>query len=262
MIRALKTAALGMAAQQLNVDVIANNLANVNTTGFKKSNIEFQDLLYESLQSGKAGSGEKFGKPTSLEVGLGNRPISTYRSFSQGNISQTGNALDVAINGDGFLQVEKPDGSIAYTRDGALKVTADGQLVTNSGYHLFPDINIPSDASDIAISPDGTVLMTLPGDSESEVLGQLELAMFMNPAGLNSIGSNLYEISPVSGEAILSTPGEFGTGTVLQGYLEKSNVDVAEEMIELIVAQRAYELNTKAVKTADELLSMTNNLRR
>jgi len=262
MFRALTTAALGMSAQQLNVDVIANNLANVNTTGYKKSNIEFQDLLYQTINASRADGREGNEKPTQIQLGLGNRPISTYRSFSQGNMEDTSNPLDIAINGEGFIQVLKPDGSTVYTRDGALKINSSGNLVTNSGLTVYPEISFPERVTNVMINQDGIVEVLLQGESEPEELGRIELATFMNPAGLKSIGSNLYEITVSSGEAAFGMPGEEGIGLIVQGYLEKSNVDVAQEMINLIVAQRAYEINSKAVKTADEILAMTNGLKR
>lgn len=262
MFRALTTAALGMSAQQLNVDVIANNLANVNTTGYKKSNIEFQDLLYQTINAGRADSREGNEKPTQFQIGLGNRPIATFRSFSQGNMEDTSNPLDIAINGEGFIQVLKPDGSTVYTRDGALKINSSGNLVTNSGLTVYPEISFPERVTNIMINQDGVVEVLLQGESEPEELGQIELATFMNPAGLKSLGSNLYEITEASGDASFGMPGQEGVGLIVQGYLEKSNVDVAQEMISLIVAQRAYEINSKAVKTADEILAMTNGLKR
>ncbi len=260
--RALKTAALGMTAQQLNVDVIANNLANVNTTGYKKSAIEFQDLLYEKMQTGNRDGEKGREKPAAIEIGLGNRAISTYRSFSEGTIQETGNSLDVAINGKGFLQVELPDGSLAYTRDGAMKVNSFGYLVNNSGLKIMPEITIPENTKGIQINQDGVVAVLLNGETEPQELGQIELATFMNPAGLEAQGGNLFMATQASGDAVFGTPGEDGMGLLVQGYLEKSNVDVAQEMINLIVAQRAYEINSKAVKTADELMSMANNLKR
>lgn len=262
MLRALKTAALGMTAQQLNVDVIANNLANVNTTGYKKSSIEFQDLLYETVQNGSRYGRRGLQRPGRLQIGLGNRPISTFRSFSEGNITETGNPLDLAINGKGFFQVQLADGSYAYTRDGALKVSSEGYLVNNSGLKLYPEIVIPENVNGIRISQDGVVSVMIDGQTEPEELGQIELVNFLNPAGLVARGGNLYAVTESSGAPIYGFPGEEGLGTVVQQYLEKSNVDVAQEMINLIVAQRAYEINSKAVKTADELMSMTNNLKR
>lgn len=262
MLRALKTAALGMTAQQLNVDVIANNLANINTTGFKKSSIEFQDLLYETIQSGRTVGEKGYEKPSNLQVGLGNRPISSFRSFSEGNVTESGNPLDLAIDGKGFFQVQLPDGGYAYTRDGSLKINPNGYLVTNSGLKLFPEMALPENVNSINISQDGVISAMLDGRNESEELGRIELVNFMNPAGLLAKGGNLFVISEASGEPIYGMPGEEGMGLVMQGYLEKSNVDVASEMINLIVAQRAYEINSKAIKTADELLGMVNNLKR
>lgn len=251
-----------MTAQQLNVDVIANNLANVNTTGFKKSEIEFQDLLYENMKTGDRDGRKGHEKPGQLQIGLGNKPVSTFRSFSEGNIAETGNPLDIAINGKGFIQVQMPDGSYSYTRDGALKVNSEGYLVTNSGLKVYPEISIPDNVNSIQISQDGIISVMLDGETEPEELGQLELVNFMNPAGLEAKGSNLFTVTEASGEPIFGNAGEEGFGTVVQGYLEKSNVDVAQEMINLIVAQRAYEINSKAVKTSDELMAMTNNLKR
>lgn len=260
--RALKTAALGMTAQQLNVDVIANNIANINTTGFKKSTIEFQDLLYENMQTGNRDGRKGNENPSGIQVGLGNRPIATYRSFSEGSISQTGNSLDVAITGKGFIQVETPDGTVAYTRDGALKLNSDGNIVTNSGLKIVPEISVPEDAKGIQIAQDGRVSIMMAGEQEAQEIGQIELASFMNPAGLEAQGSNLYIETEASGAAAFGNPGEEGFGMLYQGYLENSNVDVASEMINLIVAQRAYEVNSKAVKTADELMSLANNIKR
>lgn len=262
MIRSLRTAALGMAAQQLNVDTIANNLANVNTTGFKKSSIEFQDLLYETIQSGSPNGAEGNHKPSELTVGLGNKPISTYRSYSQGSIQDTGNPLDMAINGKGFFQVLMPDGDVAYTRDGAFRVNATGQLVNSSGLQVFPDISLPEGVHSISISQDGIISVITDDEAAPIEVGQLETANFMNPSGLSPLGGNLFAMTESSGDAAYGMPGEEGFGTIMQGYLEKSNVDIVKEMVDLIVAQRSYEINSKAVKTADELLSMTNNLKR
>lgn len=262
MIRSLRTAALGMAAQQLNVDTIANNLANVNTTGYKKASIEFQDLLYETIESGGSNGEDGKTKPSELTIGLGNKPISTYRSYSQGTITDTGNPLDMAINGKGFFQVLMPDGDVAYTRDGAFRINATGEIVNSSGLQLFPDIALPEGVHSINVTQDGIISAITDDQSTPIEVGQLEIVNFMNPSGLSPIGGNLFEMSEASGEASYGTPGETGFGTVMQGYLEKSNVDIVKEMIDLIVAQRSYEINSKAVKTADELLSMTNNLKR
>ena len=262
MIRALRTAALGMRAQQLQLDVIANNLANVNTTGFKRSSVEFQDVLYETIVTGGGDSGPGAEKPASLQVGLGNRAVSTFRSFSQGAVSETGNSLDLAISGDGFFQVLRPDGSFAYVRDGSFRLNADGYIVTAMGARLASEISLPNDTERISIGEDGVIMVVLVGDSEPQELGQIELAKFVNPAGLKSIGGNMYEETSASGQPIVGFAGEEGFGVTLQGFLEKSNVDVVQEMINMIVAQRAYEINSKAVKTADDMLAVANNIRR
>ena len=262
MLRSLKTAALGMSAQQLNVDNIANNLANVNTTGFKKSSVEFQDLLYENIESGDASKKDGMEKPASIQIGLGNKPVSTFRSFYQGNIEETGNPLDLAIDGKGFIQVQQPDKTFAYTRDGSLKINSSGEIVTGTGLKLFPEINLPENTSSINVSLDGVVSAVVDGQVQSIEVGQLELVSFVNPAGLKGLGGNLYGETEASGQPLFGTPGEDGLGQLNQGYLEKSNVDVVTEMINLVSAQRAYEVNSKTIKTADELLSMTNNLKR
>lgn len=262
MLRSLRTAALGMSAQQLNIDIISNNLANVNTNGYKKTKLEFQDLLYETLTVGSNEKSEGFEKPAEIQVGLGNRAVSTYRAFSQGEIEQTGNPLDVAIDGRGFFQVQKPDGTMAYTRDGAFRVNANGNIVNGSGYILYPEIVIPENASRIRIDKNGVIYVLYEDQPEPEEIGQIELAMFMNPAGLKPIGENLFVETDASGSPVFGTPGEEGFGELQQGYLEKSNVDVVQEMINLIVAQRAYEVNSRVVRTADEILKMTNALKR
>jgi len=262
MIRSLRTAALGMSAQQLKIDTIANNLANVNTTGYKKNSVAFQDLLYETLQSGDVDRRNNKEKPGEIQVGLGNKPVSSFRSFSQGEIKETGNPLDMAINGRGFFQVMRADGSFAYTRDGAFRLDGSGNVVTSSGLTLYPELALPEGASSVKISEDGVISVKIEGQNETEEIGQIEIATFMNPAGLRAIGGNLYEKTEASGEPIFGLPGERGFGATLQGYLEKSNVDVVKEMVDLIVAQRTYEINSKAVKTADEILAMTNRLKR
>lgn len=262
MIRALRTAALGMSAQQMNVDVVANNLANVNTTGFKKSAVEFQDLLYDTIKSGNDDAAREMKKPGEIQVGMGNRPIATFRSFTQGNVEETGNSLDLAINGNGFFQIQQTDGTIAYTRDGSFRVNADGELVTGSGLRVYPQLDIPLGAASVSVSENGVISVLFPNQPDPEEVGQLELASFMNPAGLRAEGGNLYVETQASGRPNFGIPGEDSYGQVVQGYLEKSNVDVVQEMINLIVSQRAYEINSKAVTTADELLSITNNIKR
>lgn len=262
MLRSLRTAALGMAAQQLTIDTIANNLANVNTTGFKKSKVEFQDLLYETIHSGDIGGKDGKEKPTEIQIGMGNKPVSTFRSFSQGAIEETGNPLDIAINGKGFFQISRADGSYAYTRDGSFQINSKGNLVTASGLSVYPEIDIPEGVSGINISQDGVISVIIQGQPNPEDIGQLELVNFMNPAGLRAIGGNLYEQTEASGMPTYGLPAEEGYGNIVQGYLEKSNVDVVQEMINLIVSQRAYEINSKAVKTSEEILAMVNNLKR
>ncbi|NOZ74631.1 MAG: flagellar basal-body rod protein FlgG [FCB group bacterium] len=262
MIKALRTAALGMAGQQLNVDTIANNLANVNTTGYKKTTVEFQDLLYETIQSGSSGGQQGYEKPAEIQIGMGNKPVSTFRSFSQGAIQETGNSLDIAINGRGFLQIQRPDGTYAYTRDGELRINSNGELVNSSGLKFYPEISVPEGVSAVNISEDGIVKVAYPGVAEPEEVGQIELVTFMNPAGLRALGGNLFEATEASGEPVFGLPGEENFGSIFQGYLEKSNVDVVQEMINLIVSQRAYEINSKAVKTSDELLAIANNIKR
>jgi flagellar basal-body rod protein FlgG len=262
MIRSLRTSALGMSAQQLKIDNIANNLANVNTTGYKKSSVAFQDLMYETLQSGEVDRQSNKEKPGEIQIGMGNKPISSYQSFSQGEIKETGNPLDIAINGPGFFQILRSDGTYAYTRDGNFRVNSSGNLVTSSGLTVYPEQSIPEGASSVKISEDGVISVKIDGQTEPEEIGRLELVNFMNPSGLKSAGGNLYEKTEASGEPLFGMPGDQSFGTLHQGYLEKSNVDVVKEMVNLIVAQRTYEINSKAVKTADEILAMTNNLKR
>ncbi|MCH8838992.1 MAG: flagellar basal-body rod protein FlgG [Candidatus Marinimicrobia bacterium] len=262
MIRSLRTAALGMSAQQLQLDVIANNLANVNTTGFKRSSVEFQDVLYETIVSGGGNAGPGGGKPSNLQVGLGNRAVSTFRSFAQGAVTETGNALDLAIDGDGFFQVLRPDGTIAYIRDGSFRINSDGFIVTTMGMRLASEINLPPETQSVNIGQDGVVAIEIIGETQPQEVGQLEMAKFVNPAGLTSLGGNMYAETFASGPPIVGFPGEDGFGVTLQGFLEKSNVDVVQEMINMIIAQRAYEINSKAVKTADEMLAVANNIRR
>lgn len=262
MSRALFTAATGMIAQQMNVDNIANNLANVNTTGFKKSKLEFQDLLYQQLRLAGATQAEGAQVPVELQIGYGTRPVATQRLFKQGNIVPTGNPLDVSIDGDGFLQLTLPDGTTAYTRDGALKLSAEGNIVTSDGYSLEPQITIPADATAINISSNGEIAVLLPGGTDMQAVGQLETARFVNPAGLKSVGRNLFLETPSSGNPNIGTPDDQGFGKLSQGFLELSNVEVVDEMVSMIVAQRAYEINSKAIQTSEEMLSNANNLKR
>jgi len=262
MSRTLKTAATGMLAQQLYVDTIANNLANVNTTGFKKSKVEFQDLLYQTLRT--AGSSNLQGTfvPTELQVGNGTRPAATNKIFKQGEITYTGNPLDIAIDGDGFFQINKPDGTIAYTRDGTFKISDQGFLVTSDGLELEPQITIPDNAERVEMGIDGNVYAKLYAQEELQNLGQVTLVKFINPAGLRSLGQNLFEATFASGPPQIGVPNEQAYGKLLQGYLESSNVDVVEEMVNMIIAQRAYEINSKAVQSADDMMNTANTLRR
>lgn len=262
MSRALYTAATGMIAQQMNVDNIANNLANVNTTGYKKSKMEFQDLLYQQLRLAGATQAEGAQVPVELQIGYGTRPVATQRIFTQGTVIATNNPLDISIDGDGFLQVTLPDGTVSYTRDGALKKSAEGIIVTSDGYPVEPQVTLPQDASAINISSNGEVSVLIPGDPTQQQVGQLELARFVNPAGLKSIGRNLFLETEASGAAVTGAPDSEGFGKLSQGFLELSNVEVVDEMVGMIVAQRAYEINAKAIQTSEEMLANANNLKR
>ena len=262
MIRSLWTSATGMQAQALNLDVIANNLANVNTAGFKKSRAEFQDLLYETLRPAGTSSSQDTQVPTGIQIGHGTRPSTVLKIFSQGSMENTKNELDLAIEGDGFFQIILPNGETAYTRDGAFKLDSDGRIVNSDGFALEPEISIPSDALSISVGIDGTVSVLQAGDSTPSEIGTIELARFVNPAGLISTGRNLYITSEASGDEMTGTPGEDGLGSIAQGFLEMSNVSVVDEMVSMITAQRAYEVNSKSIQTADEMLQMANNIKR
>ncbi len=263
MIRALYSAGSGMSAQQMNVDNIANNLANANTTGFKMRRAQFQDLLYQNFIQPGAAAGSQTVVPSGLQVGLGTRPASNEVIFSQGNFQSTDNPLDIVIQGKGFFQVRRPNGEVAYTRSGAFHVDRDGNVVTGEGNPLEPQITIPQQAQSITIAADGTVSYLQPGQNAAQIAGQIQLANFTNPAGMNSLGTSLFAPTDASGEPTIGTPGgQEGMGTLLQGYLEQSNVSVVEEFINMIVSQRAYEANSKVVKAADEMYSQVNNLTR
>jgi len=262
MIRALWTSASGMQAQQLNIDVIANNLANVNTTGFKRSRADFQDLLYQTLRVAGGPSSTGTLVPTGMDLGHGTRAVAIQKLFLQGDYQQTQNELDLAIEGSGFLQVIQPDGTVAYTRAGALKLDNAGRIVTSDGLPLEPALSIPPDATKVSITADGMVSVLVPGSAAPVEIGTITLARFVNPAGLNSIGRNLYLPTAASGEAVEGTPGEEGFGTLAQGFLEMSNVNVVEEMVNMIAGQRAYEINSKAIQAADDMLQIANNIRR
>jgi flagellar basal-body rod protein FlgG len=263
MIRALYSAASGMNAQQLNVDNIAHNLANANTVGFKMRRAQFQDLLYQNLIQPGAAAGSQTVYPSGLQLGLGTRAVSNEIVFAQGSFSATNNPLDMVIQGRGFFQIRRPSGEVAYTRAGQFHLDRDGNLVTPSGDALEPQITIPAEAQAVQIASDGTVSFTQPGQTNAQIGGQIQLANFANPAGLNSIGGNLYLPTDASGEPTLGTPGgQEGLGALLQGYVEQSNVSVVEEFINLIVSQRAYEANSKVVRAADEMYQQVNNMAR
>ena len=249
-----------MESQQLNLDVISNNLANVNTTGFKKSKIEFQDLLYDNVRPAGAETGNNDVVPTGVQVGHGSRPVATSRVFTEGELTATGNQLDTAIQGDGFYEVTMPDGTLAYTRDGALKTGPEGQITTSDGLPVQSGWQpIPAGTTSISVASNG--LVTTTGASGVQTF-QVQLTRFANPAGLQSVGGNLYLETPASGAPQTGNPGTDGMGTLQQGYVEMSNVKVVEEMVNMIVAQRAYEVNSKAVQAADEMMQQSNNLRR
>jgi len=258
--RALWTAATGMQAQQLTLDVVANNLANVQTAGFKRSRVDFQDLVYETLQAPGAASAQGQEIPSGFQVGHGSRAMATQRLFVKGDLQQTGNVLDLAIEGEGFFQIQQPSGDIAYTRAGAFKKNSQGQLVTSEGFTLEPTITIPQNALSVTVGVDGTVSVTQPGQAQPQQVGTIQLGRFINPAGLESQGRNLFVPTQASGDATPGTPGQDGLGTLLQGFVEGSNVNVVEEMVGLITSQRAYEINSRAIRTADEMMQTANNL--
>ena len=262
MIRSLWTSATGMQAQALNLDVISNNLANVNTAGFKKSRAEFQDLLYETIKPAGTPSSQNTEVPTGIQLGHGTRPSTVLKIFSQGNMENTQNELDLAIEGDGFFQITLPNGETAYTRDGAFKLDSEGRIVNSDGFAMEPEISIPTDALSISVGLDGTVSVLQAGESIPSEIGTIELARFVNPAGLISMGKNLFITSEASGDEMTGTAGEDGLGTLAQGFLEMSNVSVVDEMVNMITAQRAYESNSKAIQAADDMLQLANNIKR
>lgn len=261
MIRSLWIGKTGLETQQTSLDVISNNLANVSTAGFKRTRAVFEDLMYQTIRQPGAQVGAANQLPSGLQVGSGVRTVATERIHTQGNLQNTGNSLDVAIQGKGFLEIELPDGTLAYTRDGSLQVDQDGQLVTAGGYVVQPPINIPDNALAITIARDGTVSVTQAGAPGANVeIGQLQLATFINPTGLHSMGENLYVESDASGPANFAQPGLDGAGTILQEYIETSNVNVAEELVNMIVTQRAYEMNSKSIETSDAMLNRLTQL--
>lgn len=260
MIRSLWIARTGLDAQQLQIDNIANNLANTATNGYKRSRAIFEDLMYQNLRQSGAQSSQQTSLPTGLQVGTGVRPVATERVFTQGNLQRTDNAFDLAIQGQGFFQVLTPDGSTAYTRDGTFNKDSQGNLVTASGYQLQPNIVVPADALSFSVGRDGIVTVTQPGTTAPTQIGQLQLANFVNPAGLQSVGENLFQETAASGTPTPSTPGQNGVGTVNQSFVETSNVNVAEELVQMIQTQRAYELNSKVVSTSDQMLGRLSQL--
>jgi len=260
--QALRTAATGMAAQQLNVEVISNNIANMNTIGYKKQRAEFQDLLYQTVeQAGAQSSDTGTIVPTGIQIGAGVKAGSVYRISTQGALTSTGNQFDLAINGRGFFQVLTPSGDTAYTRAGNFSVNDQGQLVTQDGFLIQPAISIPQDATNVTVSQSGQVQVTQPGNPTPSVVGQLELASFTNEGGLSAQGGNLYLQTGASGPPVTGTPGVTGFGTLMQGYTEASNVDPVTEITSLIVAQRAYEMNSKVITTADNMLQTANQVK-
>jgi flagellar basal-body rod protein FlgG len=254
MIRSLWISKTGLDAQQTQMDVISNNLANVSTNGFKRSRAVFEDLLYQTLRQPGAQSSQQTQLPSGLQIGTGVRPVATERIFTQGNLQQTGNARDVAIQGNGFFQVLLPDGTTAYTRDGSFQSDSQGQLVTSSGFPLQPAITIPPNALSVTIARDGTVSVTVPGSAAPTQVGSLQLVSFVNPVGLQSFGGNLYLQTASSGTPNPNTAGTNGLGLLNQGYVETSNVNVVEELVNMIQTQRAYEINSKAIQTSDQML--------
>ena len=260
MMRSLYTAASGMLANQLMVDTISNNLANVNTNGFKKGRMEFQDLLYQTMvePGGTTADGTKL--PASLQVGLGVKSAGNPRSFDQGTPTNTGNDWDLSIQGTGFFQVRLPDQTIAYTRDGSFKPNGDGILVTSTGLPVEPQIQIPANSTEPIVAQDGRVTVKLQGQSSYTEIGRIQTSVFVNPAGLSSRGQNLFQETEASGQPVSGNPGDNGSGSIAQKYLESSNVQLVEEMVNLIVAQRAYEISSKAITTSDQMLQTANNL--
>jgi flagellar basal-body rod protein FlgG len=260
--RALRTAASGMAAQQLNVEVISNNIANMNTVGFKKQRAEFQDLLYQNVERmGAQSSAAGTVVPTGIQIGAGVKAGAVYRVTEQGTPQHTGNPYDMAIDGRGYFQITLPSGEIGYTRAGNLQISPEGQIVTDDGYLLEPAIAIPQGSRDITISKSGLVQVTQAGETTPTTIGQIELASFLNDAGLESIGDNLLLETAASGPAVVGTPGDAGLGQILQAYTESSNVDAVSEISALIIAQRAYEMNSKVISTADQMLSVASQVK-
>lgn len=264
MMRSLWTAASGMIGQQFNIDTISNNLSNVNTTGFKKNRPDFEDLLYQTSRIAGTPATEVTVVPTGIQVGHGTKVAASQKMFTQGSLQETGNISDLAIEGEGFFRVLLYDGTYAYTRDGSFKIDNNAQLVTSNGYRVMPEVILPENfiRNSLSISKDGRITVKVPGSDDPIDVGQVELYRFINPAGLQSIGENLFKVSNASGQAIGGRPGFDGMGRVVHKFLEMSNVSVVKEMVNMIVAQRAYELNSKAIQTSDSMLGIANNLKR
>lgn len=262
MIKSLFIAATGMQAQKLNIDVVANNLANANTVGYKKSRADFQELIYQDLRTPGALSAEGSEIPSGVQLGMGVRSVAIQKVFQQGDFVHTGNPLDLVIEGDGFFQIIMPDGTIAYTRAGAFKLDSEGRIVNSDGYALEPEISIPPNTLSITIGSDGVISVTEAGSTEPTEIGQIELARFINPGGLKAIGKSLFMPTASSGDPITDVPGNEGLGTISQGFVELSNVNIVEEMINMIISQRAYEMNSKAVQASDEMMQAANNMKR
>ncbi|MBH9553544.1 flagellar basal-body rod protein FlgG [Inhella gelatinilytica] len=260
MMRSLWIAKTGMEAQQTQLDHISNNLANVSTNGYKRSQALFEDLMYQNLRQSGAAETEQTQLPTGLQVGLGVRTAATGRVFTQGNLAQSGNALDMAITGKGFFQIQRPDGTTAYTRDGTFKVDANGIIVTNNGETLMPGITVPPTALSVTVGSDGTVNVVLPGNPTPQGIGQVQLANFINPNGLDPLGGNLFAETASSGAPQVGAAGSNSLGTIKQGFVESSNVNVVEELVQMIQTQRAYELNSKAVQTSDQMLQRLSQI--
>lgn len=260
MFNSLWIAKTGMEAQQMQLDVISNNLANSSTNGFKRAHAVFEDLIYQNLRQSGSATSEQSQLPTGLQVGLGVRTVATSRNFTQGSLQQTGKGLDVAIQGNGFFQITMPDGTINYTRDGAFQVNAQGQIVTSNGLPVANGITVPANATNISISADGNVTATIPGQVAPQPIGTIALASFINPAGLDPRGQNLYAETAASGQPNTGTPGTNGLGQLMQGFLETSNVNVVQELVTMIQVQRAYEMNSKAIQTSDQMLQKLGQL--
>ncbi|MCX7173275.1 MAG: flagellar basal-body rod protein FlgG [Proteobacteria bacterium] len=260
MIRSLWIAKTGLDAQQTQLDVISNNLANVSTNGFKRARAVFEDLLYQTLRQPGAQSSQQTAIPSGLQLGTGVRPVATEKIFTQGSLTQTNNPLDMAINGQGFFQIQMPDGTLAYTRDGSFQKDGTGQMVTSSGYPLSPALTIPANATSVTIGRDGVVSVLQAGSTTPTQIGTIQLAGFVNSGGLQSVGENLFVETASSGTPTPNTPGTNGTGLLNQGYVETSNVNVAEELVNMIQTQRAYEINSKAITTSDQMLAKLSQL--